>query len=597
MERHSHISRGSLLSLALLLSLAASAQSISEETARKKAEAFMQKQTGMAQATKMRRAAAVQPLAPSSVQFAPATASDGNQPIYLFNCDGGGYVIVSGDERTFDILGYSLLGEIDPASMPDNMRAWLSTYCTAIANLSEHATAPLSSTRAKQAISPSTVTTWNQSDPYNRTVPYYTYTADNGAIRSEPAVTGCTATAMAQVMYYYRYPEAVKTKLSAYDGSFDLSLGKTTVTATYSVPSVAPGTPIDWDNMLPSYERGVSYTSTQAEAVSRLMQYAGTAFKMQYGPSSAAYDSDVLAAMLTAFGYHDAYIFYDFSCDTYAEWTDRVYDELAAAGVVAISGQTPSGSSGHMFVLDGVQDDDFFHVNWGWGGYLDGYFKLSLMDPGTHQGAGGSTEGYSSQQAIIAGLGFEGKGATTMEKAFEAASMTLGEEGARYTANSLGGYEIDNFELVFGNYHFNEVSAHPGLGIYDPSGNLVASREIGSDILSVRLLYYYTFTSSRITLSSLADGTYIVKPICSTSTGVKKDWRPMYRSDKTARYLTVKNGVATISATAPTAIESLPASPAAADDTWRTLDGRTLPEKPTSPGVYLKGREKILIGR
>ena len=595
MKRDLHIMRASLTIVAILLTLIAAAKGIGEEAARQKAIAFMHNQFSMPKGAKMRRVA-MPTEALSLTSAGIGTSADGgqsytadNQPLYIFNCEGGGYVIVSGDDRTFSILGYSSTGEIDPETMPANMRAWLASYADAITNLDESVTAiaPRTPAKVKAAIKPASKTTWNQVDPYNRTVPYYTYTYE-GRVYSEPAVTGCGATALAQVMYYHRYPDAVQANIPGYDGECDVDLGVSTVKGYYTAESIAKGTPIDWDNILPSYERGTTYTTTQANAVAHLMQYVGTAAKMLYGPESGVYNLDLLYAIVNAFGYKDAYIVYASSFDTYEEWVDRVYDEVLTSKVISFNGKTINGK-GHIFLLDGYEGEDYFHVNWGWGGILDGYFKLALMDPGIHQGTGGSTEGYSVNQNFITGLGPGGKGLTTMEKRYEAISLTWGEEGKAYTLKSYGKYDIPDLRVEFGNYNFYVIDSYPDVGFFDADGNIVMIINLGHHInvdqgapLSVPLSWHYRYTYNNINVPAerFPDGTYTVKPICSLSVDDDEDWQPMYRADRATLYLTIANGTATVSTSNPTSIDTPKAQGAA-------------PASSAVEGIYTIGGAKV----
>ena len=600
MRKNLHIAKWALLNLTILFSLSAMAKGIDEETARQKAVTFMQKKLGMGQGAKMRHVAIDKMT--TSARFSAVNAN-GNQPIYIFNREGGGYVIVSGDDRTFDILGYGYTGEIDPETMPANMKEWIGAYCATIANLDghEYAIAPRTPSKVKAEIKPRMMTTWNQSDPYNRRAPYYTYTVD-GVTHSEPAVTGCTATALAQVMYYYRYPDAVQEDIPGYDGKFDLDIDDNTVEATYTVAPVAAGTPIDWDNMLLSYEENGTYNATQVDAVANLMQYLGAAFKMNYGPESGATIDNVLAGTFNAFGYKDAYLVYSGAYETYEEWADRVYEELAAAEVVAFGGQSLLG--GHMFVLDGYEGEDYFHVNWGWGGVSDGYFKLSIMDP---TGLELELFGYNTAQHFIAGLGPNGKGATTMKPGLECTSMTFGDEGQVFYS-LLGDYFITNFQIQFGNGNFLSLSTYPAIGIYDMEGKeLLDKYTLYDESLTISLLTYYK--SSRMfwipDVFEVPEGDiklYSIKPIYTTSETIDDDteWLPMYNADKTTVYFIVDNKKITVfydkeKANDIVDINTPLATPNNTDDEWHTLDGRTLPYKPTTPGIYIKGNKKVLI--
>lgn len=595
MRKNLHIAKWALLNLTILFSLSAMAKGIDEETARQKAVTFMQKKFGMGQGAKMRHVAIDKMT--TSARFSAVNAN-GNQPIYIFNREGGGYVIVSGDDRTFDILGYGYTGEIDPETMPANMKEWIGAYCATIANLDghEYAIAPRTPSKVKAEIKPRMMTTWNQSDPYNRRAPYYTYTVD-GVTHSEPAVTGCTATALAQVMYYYRYPDAVQEDIPGYDGKFDLDIDDNTVEATYTVAPVAAGTPIDWDNMLLSYEENGTYNATQVDAVANLMQYLGAAFKMNYGPESGATPKDVVVGTFNAFGYKDAYYISASSYDTYEEWADRVYEELAAAEVVAFGGQSLLG--GHMFVLDGYEGEDYFHVNWGWGGVSDGYFKLSIMDP---TGLEMELLGYNTSQHFIGGLGPNGKGKNVITPRFECITMTIGKEGQTYEAdpnNQDDTYLID-FRISYGNFAFPEIVANSGIGIkyYDASEPESENWSLGvlkRAVFPLKMLNI-EILAGQIGLGNIDDGIYIIKPFCSPE-DKEDEWLPMYNADPNTAYLIVHDGKATVSYDFDTAVAITAPQIAKQmnEDTWRTVDGRVLSGRPTSPGIYIRGGKKIFV--
>ena len=337
--------------------------------------------------------------------------------LHLFNLeDGNGFVIVSNDDRTDAILGYSDEGTLDPENMPDNMRAWLHGYADQIKWMDEHGITAKASRRAgvKTDIAPLMVTKWNQGTPYNNlvnTTDYFTYTG---------AVTGCVATAMAQVMYYTAKKAGVPSSvtLKATD-EYDTSYGKT-------IPVVPAGTVLNWSKMLPEYTAG-SYTDEEATAVATLMQACGASVHMDYANSasggSSAFAGDVPGALINYFGYKNTTKYVDRSSYTYANWIDMLYHELSVGRPVFYSGQSTGG--GHAFVCDGYEYEDYFHINWGWGGKSDGYFKLSALDP-DEQGIGGSssTDGYHLGQGAIVGIQLE-SGTGTVESNPSTIDLTL----------------------------------------------------------------------------------------------------------------------------------------------------------------------------
>ena len=305
---------------------------------------------------------------------------------YVFNAQQGkGFVIISGDDATEEVLGYVDQGTFDEAVLPTNLVDWLSFVNMQIELVrSGKAKAAAWRTIAAHADVPQRMTTkWNQGTPFNNSCPM-----DGG----ERSVTGCVATAIAQVMNYHRWPQGPTGTLDAY----------TTQSKNISV-SALPSTTFDWDHMLGDYSQG--YTNEEANAVATLMRYCGQGSFMDYtnGSSNASYWNSV-NALKNCFGYDQdmCHIF----ADNYEmeEWESMVYNELTTNGPVAYAGN--SGSSGHAFVIDGYRGSDkMYYANWGWGGYCDGWYKLFIMNP-SYLGIGGgnSTEGYRLRQEMIRGF-------------------------------------------------------------------------------------------------------------------------------------------------------------------------------------------------
>ena len=374
--------------------------------------------------------------------------------LHLFNLeDGNGFVIVSNDDRTDAILGYSDEATLNPENMPDNMRAWLHGYADQIKWMDEHGITAKASRRAgvKTDIAPLMVTKWNQGTPYNNlvnTTDYFTYTG---------AVTGCVATAMAQVMYYTSIKAGVNSSvtLKATD-EYTTSYGKT-------IPVVPAGTVLNWNKMLPEYTAG-SYTDEEATAVATLMRACGASVQMDYANSasggSSAFAGDVPAALITYFGYKNTTQYVDRSSYTYANWIDMLYHELSVGRPVFYSGQSTGG--GHAFVCDGYEYEDYFHINWGWGGKSDGYFKLSALDP-DEQGIGGSssTDGYHIGQGAIVGIQLE-SGTGTIESNPSTIDLTLNSVTASKTSMTTD----ETIKITF-NITNNSASDYDGeIGIY-----------------------------------------------------------------------------------------------------------------------------------
>ena len=340
--------------------------------------------------------------------------------LYLFNINNnGGFVIVSNDDRTRPILGFSDSGAIDPDNMPNNMRAWLQGYADEIAWAKQHniatvtnvgkatSTGPVNAPRrvgshSTKSIAPLVSTTWNQDAPYNNMTPYYYYNSSTGNIsynttggsNYQHCATGCVATAMAQVMKYHQWPQGSTQQIPSYQWE----------RAGITLPSLS-ATTFNWANMLNSYSG--SYTTAQGNAVATLMKYCGYSVLMDYGPESGSNTDLVADALRNYFGYNTTTTqFVSRSFYTSAKWADLIYYELDHNRPVVYGGMSSGG--GHEFVCDGYKyedDTDFFHINWGWGGMSDEYFVLSALDPYS-QGIGGSSsnDGFHYGQDAVIGI-------------------------------------------------------------------------------------------------------------------------------------------------------------------------------------------------
>lgn len=314
---------------------------------------------------------------------------------YVFDNGGGhGFTIVSGDDRLPDIVAYSAHGSIDETNLPDGFVCYMQAYdefAAAVERGDKHALSTLSEVQALRASGYSQTAVapllgdiqWNQGDPYNRLAPRY-----DGENLS---VTGCVATAMAQVMMYHRWPDVLKADIPAY---------QTNSRGLY-VSGSAAGEALDWDSMLPRYVDG-QYDYTQADAVAKLMSLCGKAIKMDYGPESGA---SVSASDLVRFFGYDKETTTGLSRASFslAEWVAIIDSELAAARPMLYSGA--SSTSAHQFVCDGADGNGLYHINWGWGGYQDGYFDLTVLNPDKGGiGSGDAPDGFNRGCAMIIGM-------------------------------------------------------------------------------------------------------------------------------------------------------------------------------------------------
>lgn len=285
----------------------------------------------------------------------------------------GSYVIVANDDSMPAILGYSDKGvSFDNENMAPAFKWYLE-----IANRNIEECLSNGTQLPKTTIDPSykpevpmmCQTQWSQSEPYNRLTPTFINYSGN----EEHYVTGCVATAMAQAMKYYNYPDVGRGRIKY---SFKTSDG-----STEKVSVSFDDEPFDWDNMLNQYNQ-YQYDSDEAYAVSYLMKVCGAASRMSYGESgSGAYTIEATEGLIK-------YFKYDPSTDQYYkdmlhidEWYDIAYRSLNAGYPIIFGASSSIGGqdAGHSFVVDGYNTDGLVHVNFGWGGDSDGYYQLMNM--------------------------------------------------------------------------------------------------------------------------------------------------------------------------------------------------------------------------
>lgn len=391
--------RDLLLTLSMMTALAAGAAEIGPEQALQRAMDAAARDTSTRSLTLNRKPGQ----APQLSYVTNYTQNPAQAAVYVFSApDDKGYIVSPADDRFPALLGYSDTGSINADNIPPQMQWWLSEYAREmdyairnglVQNQPENMQMPgmvPANTMAKAQrtpIEPLLETKYNQSEPYNNQCPVINY--ENGSEWGR-AVTGCVATAMAQMMRYWKYPAAGQGSHSytcnpSGGQSFVESMDFSTVT-------------FDWDNMLPVYTYG-NYTDTQADAVALLMHACGVSVDMGYTPNESGASSQAVPVALERYFKYDSSIAYaSRTLFSNAEWEQLVYNELAASRPVQVSGSGSQG--GHAFVCDGYQGDHYFHFNWGWGGTSDGYFMFCALNPGT-LGIGGGAGGFNYNQGVI----------------------------------------------------------------------------------------------------------------------------------------------------------------------------------------------------
>ena len=317
---------------------------------------------------------------------------------YIFNSSNG-FVIVSGDDRAEEILGY---GDrpLDINTIPCNMKAWLGTYKEQIEYLQAHeglqveTPSMMAPSLRTASVAPLLKENWDQEAPYWGQCKF----------NNVQCLTGCPATSAAMVFHYWKYPDYPTDPVPAYRFSMSSGWGSSSYVTAPALPSVT----FDWDNMLDNYTSG--YSTAQANAVATLMRYVGQAEHMEYGSDGSGIDADsakLIADAFKFFGYDEETVRLVKKTSAYsggqtlytdAEWAAMIQEELAEERPIvfcAISGGWFGG--GHAFNVDGYDaSTNKYHINWGWSGDYNNYFALNAFN-----GAGST---YNQYQQMVIGI-------------------------------------------------------------------------------------------------------------------------------------------------------------------------------------------------
>lgn len=301
-----------------------------------------------------------------------ATTASRSDAYYVFNNDAGGFVIIAGDDAVTPVLGYTSTGSFDAENLPDGLKDLLKSYERQIAALGDNYVANRTATRAGFTGEKLLKTAeWNQYAPFNK------YTPNN-------YVTGCVATAGAIVMKHHGYP-------AKGTGSHSYTWNGKTLTANFEHD-------YDWASMPAKYD---GTNDAAFDGVARLMADLGVAVEMQYAKNgSGAYIGNMISALQKYFGYskltHLAYI-YDMEAEA---WNAKLRGEIDANRPILYSASDAS-AGGHSFIIDGYKDESF-SVNWGWGGYCNGFYRIGALNP---ESAGKPTgDKYIMGQTAVIGL-------------------------------------------------------------------------------------------------------------------------------------------------------------------------------------------------
>lgn len=472
----------------VLATNAVSAQQLSEQEALSKAKAFFSFKGGLRKAR-------------ISGNNLRATGSSDSQPFYVFNRgEDDGFVVIAGDERAYDVLGYSDTGSVSDTSMPDGLKALLQRYSSEIEDLQQGGNSVKAVDKSKVAtfaspVLPLVTTRWEQTYPYFLMTPYYVGTTH--------AATGCVATAMAQIMNFNEWPYTGKGSHTYTPYGWQRE-----VSADFSQSNY------QWDLMLDIYDENSPKESCNAVAL--LMRDCGISVDMTYGESSGASCDSVAMALMRYFSYDKGVGLHNRNYYSESEWNRVIRKELDEGYPVFAAGYSTYG--GHAFVFDGYDAEGLIHVNWGWAGKSDGYFRTSALEP-LEQGTGGSEGGFNYRQYIVTGIRPPYDGS---EQALEFVSS----EKTKCTPDKGSINDVMTLNLTgkITNYDWQSATVDFGFGIFtaDVDENLLQIIEAQqSNYFFKPNTYSIGVKATDVSLAGLSDGNYVLRPIVRNSGGQK----------------------------------------------------------------------------
>ena len=431
-------------------------------------------------------------------------SESGDAAYYVFNAKGDkGFVIVSGDERAKPILGYSDHGSFDYDNMPAAMKCWFDQYAAEIDMLDQEPVQQFSAPKSTNSVLPFIKTQWGQENPFNVQCP---------ELNGEYCLVGSMATAMAQVMYYYRLPNIFN--------SLTIN-GYTTTTNHIQVP-VLYATPLNWDAMKLYYEYYSDPTDASSQAVAKLMRLSAQVnksdFDLTYTKSYNLIDRYVNWLQFS----HSARTLWrtDYSK---AQWENFILTELQAKRPVLYVAETHDIA--HAFLCDGYDGNGYYHINWGLRGWYDGYYQLSTLDPAITN----MPYHYNLMLShrIVIGLEPSSSGTTPRNDVAEVISCTANSE--TYTRGSSGAFAISltaSQKLLQGSLGGRYDMSW---GIFDEGGfhlRAVYGALISDTLISANQIV--TFKRNLNFGKNYPDGTYYLRPL-SRQTG-NTGWFPSHNS-------------------------------------------------------------------
>lgn len=479
----------SFLSALLALSTVVFAAPVGRQQAQQKAVAFLEKQNKSAQLSSS---------APFRAKSAALTVEQ--SPYYIFNTEGNkGFIIVSGDDRTEEILGYSDAGSFDPENIPDGLQALLDAYEQEINELGDMevfedvaAKSRKAMARPRQSVEPFNKRTWSQGNPHNGQLPTL-----NGSYCS----AGCVGVAMAEAIGCFSYPSSVKA-ISSYTSASGVKA------------SALAATTINWKNICDNYI-DVTTTSTQKSEVAKLFRYVTQSITTNYKSSSSTSNpSRIPAALKTYFNFESTAKQIFATNYSFEDLIDLLYNEVAEHRPVIISGlslaTSANASAGHSYIMDGYDKDDLFHFDWGWGGSCRGYYRLSALSPFQNV----RNRAYMRSLSAVVGIQPKGYGGTVHQSEIEEQDRSLTLTSVSVPTSTSA---VSSVTVSVGMQNQNDVANNydHAVALYDSNYGFV---KILKSYTGAAFATDASKTSTySVSFADVANGTYYIVPVSRVS--------------------------------------------------------------------------------
>jgi len=301
--------------------------------------------------------------------------NDRSPAIYVFSLSGHGFVLIAAEKAAFPVLAYSLKNDWPSGELSDNAGTWIDNYISQVNQIRSSDLKP--DQRIKEAwenplpffteqfkkqrgVVPLVLSEWNQGVFYNDSCPL------DPQGPGGRAMAGCVPVAMSQILYYHRYPE----KGTGFNSYFSYKYG--TLSADFG------NTTYNWSGMLVRPDRFSPY-------LSQLIYHCGVSVNAVYsaGGTSAA-TGDVADGLIQHFGYSEEAAFFNKTEYSDSTWSSMIRINLEQMQPLIYKGSSSGGFVGHAWVCDGYEGDDYFHFNWGWSGFANGYYYLNNLNPGNY---------------------------------------------------------------------------------------------------------------------------------------------------------------------------------------------------------------------